>query len=280
MENSTMNEELTITNLENGAAIYEAQNRAEIDTMVATAKAYPRNVKRSTDNAISIATMDIETAKTCGFCVPRGGKTVVGKSVHLAKIIAQTWGNLRVETKVIAVGDKDITSQAICFDLENNVAIKVEVKRSIMSKNGRFNDDMIIVTGNAANSIALRNAILSVVPTAVSNKVYEASKQAITGDLSDETKRVQMRIKLVSEFKDNYNISESELLKILSINSLAAINADKYIQAAAIWQSLKDGDTSRGDLLGSNSSREIKPEVITAKLKSEPITPGTQTTTE
>ncbi len=70
------------------------QDKASIDIQISTAKAFPRNIKRATDNAIAIATLDVDTAKTCTYSVPRGGKAITGPSVHLAKILAQQWGNL------------------------------------------------------------------------------------------------------------------------------------------------------------------------------------------
>ena len=148
-------EEITIHEVNDTSVIY-SQDKAAIDTQIATAKVYPRNVQRAISNSVAIVTLDSETASTCTYSLPRGGKPITGPTVHLAKILAQNWGNLRVEAKVVSIEKTQITSQAVAFDLENNLAIKVEVKRSIVGKNGRFNDDMITVTGNASNAIALQ----------------------------------------------------------------------------------------------------------------------------
>ena len=186
------NEEITIQQVEDIQTIYQ-QDKAVVDVQISTAKAYPRSIKKALENSTIIVTMDEETASSCTYSLPRGGKSVTGPTVHLAKILAQNWGNLRIEAKVVSIENKHITSQAIAFDLENNLAIKVEVKRSIMTKNGRMNDDMITVTGNAANAIALRNAVLSVIPKAIVDKVYNEAKKKITGDVSDKTKLMAKR---------------------------------------------------------------------------------------
>jgi len=191
--------------------IYQ-QDKAQIDIQVATAKQYPRNIKRSVDNAIAIVTMDPQTAATCNYSLPRGGKTISGPSVHLATILSQVWGNLRVESKVVDVSATQITSQAVCFDLENNLAIKVEVKRSIMTRSGRMNEDMQTVTGNAANSIAFRNAVLKVIPKGVVDKVYNAAKDTITGDISDENKLIKRRKEVFDKLRDEYGVAEKEVL--------------------------------------------------------------------
>lgn len=220
------------------------QDKAAIDVQISTAKAFPRNIKRATDNALAIVTMDVETAKTCTYSVPRGGKAITGPSVHLAKILAQVWGNMRVEAKVVGIDQKQVTSEAVCFDLENNLAIKTQVKRSIVGKTGRFSEDMITVTGNAANSIALRNAVLSVVPRAIVDKIYNAAREKITGDVSDETKMIAKRKQVIDGLKDTYNITEAEILKAIGKAAIQHITADDLITLIGIGTAIKDGDTT------------------------------------
>ncbi len=226
-----------------GMEVIYQQDRAAIDIQISTAKAYPRNIKRAIDNSIAIVTMDKETASTCTYAVPRAGKPITGPSVHLAKILAQNWGNLRVETKVIGIDLKHVTSQAVCFDLENNLAIKVEVKRSIMTKTGRMSDDMITVTGNAANAIALRNAVLSVIPKAIVDKVYGEAKSKITGDLSDKTKLLAKRKQVVDGLKDTYSLTEAEIIGAVGKASVDHLTSDDLVVLIGIGTAIKDGDT-------------------------------------
>ncbi len=239
-----MAEEITETAEVVDLSIVYNQDRAQIDIQVSTAKNYPRNIKRSTENALAIVTMDKETAATCTYSVPRGGKAITGPSVHLAKILAQVWGNMRVEAKVVAIDAKQITSEAVCFDLENNLAIKTQVKRSIVGKTGRFNDDMITVTGNAANSIALRNAVLSVIPRSIVDKVYNAVKQTITGDISDKTKMIAKRKQVFDGLKDTYGLTEKEVLSAIGKAAIDHVTADDLVVLIGIGTAIKDGDTT------------------------------------
>lgn len=247
----------TVTQVDDMSVVYN-QDKAAIDVQIATAKAYPRNLKRAIDNSVAIVTMDSETASTCTYSLPRGGKPVTGPTVHLAKILAQQWGNLRVEAKVISIEAKQITSQAIAFDLENNLAIKVEVKRSIMSKTGRFNDDMITVTGNAANAIALRNAILSVIPRAVVDKVYNEALRTITGDLSDETKLIAKRKKVFDGFRETYQLSEQQVLAVIGKAAIEHITQDDLVVLIGIGQAIKDGDTTVEMAFNTKKTTAIK----------------------
>jgi len=240
-----MNENTEVQVMEiSGNEVAYLQDKAQIDVQISTAKAFPRNLKRSVGNAIAIATIDKDTAATCTYSVPRGGKAITGPSVHLAKILAQCWGNMRIEAKVIGVEAKFVTSQSVAFDLENNLAIKVEVKRSIMTKSGRMNDDMIVVTGNAGNSIALRNAILAVIPKGVVNNVYAAAKQVITGDISDENKLIKRRKQVIDGLKDTYTVTEAEILSAIGKASIEHVSADDIVVLIGIGTAIKEGDTT------------------------------------
>lgn len=249
-----MNEELEISQVQvEPISSLEAEERAVIDTQISTAKKYPRSIKRSTDNAIAIATMDKETAESCGYALKRGDKIVRGASVHLAKMVASEWGNLRIQAKVTQITSTQIVSEAVCFDLEKNIAVKVEVRKKITDKyNKRYNEDMITMTGNATNAIALRNSIFAVIPHQVVNKVYLASRDLIAGDLKDEVKLIKKRTDVLAGFRDTYGVDEKEVLSFLGINTINQIKVDEIQLLIDTAQSIKDGDTTVDFVFGRN----------------------------
>lgn len=247
--------------------------RANVDSQVATAKQYPRDIKRAINNSIVMATMDMETAQSMSYALPRGGKPITGPSVHLAKLIVSNWGNIRAEAKVVQITDKQIISRGTCWDLENNVATAFEVRRSIINKYGkRFTDDMITVTGNAANSIAYRNAVFSVIPKAVTDQVYKAAQHMITGDLSTEEKLIARRKKCIDFFKDEYGISEKEVIMLCGKQTINQIKADEISMLLGIAQSLKDGDTTVEDVMKPYRKQEAKSDI--ASLAAEAAKKG------
>lgn len=228
----------------------DAVERANVDSQVATAKRYPRDIRRSIDNSVVMATMNQETAQSCSYALPRGGKPITGPSVHLAKIIVSNWGNMRTEAKVVQITDKQVISRGTCWDLETNVASAFEVRRSIIGKNGqRFSDDMITVTGNAANSIAYRNAVFAVIPKAITDRVYYAAQKFITGDLSDSDKLLKVRTGVLNNFKNNYGITEEEVVKMCGKQTVNQIGADEISMLMGTIQALKDGDTTVYELM-------------------------------
>lgn len=259
MENENNGYEVMQVSHDQSIIQIDAVERANVDSQVATAKQYPRDLARSVNNSIAMATMDYATAQSCGYALPRGGKPITGPSVHLAKLIVSNWGNMRAEAKVVQITDKQVISRGTCWDLENNVATAFEVRRSIVGKNGkRFTDDMITVTGNAANSIAYRNAVFSVIPKAITDKVYQAAQHFITGDLSDEEKLVARRKKCIDFFKDEYGINEKEVVMLCGKQTVNQIKADQIALLLGITQSLKDGDTTVDELMKPYRKEENK----------------------
>jgi hypothetical protein len=160
-----------------------ALNRSEIEMQVATAHRFPRSIKRFLSDAITMATMDEEVAGSCIYALPRGNKTITGPSVRLAEIVASAYGNLHVGSRVLDAGNKEITAQGVAWDIEKNYRVVKEAQRRITDRGGgRYNDDMVIVTGNAAASVAFRNAVFTVIPRAYVDHVMAAARRVAVGD--------------------------------------------------------------------------------------------------
>ena len=242
--------------------------KANVDTQVSTAKQYPRDITRALNNSIVMATIDQQTAQTMGYALPRGGKPITGPSVHLAKLIVSNWGNIRAEAKVVQITESQVVSRGTCWDLENNVATAFEVRRSIKGKNGqRFTDDMITVVGNAANAIAYRNAVFSVIPKAITDKVYQAAQHCITGDLSDDAKLLQRRTQCLKFFNDEYGITEAEVVKLCGKQTVNQIRGEEIALLIGIYQSLKDGDTTVDEIMKPIRKEENKSTIANAAIE-------------
>lgn len=227
------------------AEMLGALNRAEVDMQIATAKQYPRDIQRVLNTIETYATMDTETAEDCFYALRRGsgGDTTVieGLSVRLAEIFAGAWGNLRVQTRIIGNDGKTITAQGICFDLETNLAISVEVKRRITGRNGQtYSEDMQVVTGNAAAAIAFRNCVFKVIPKAVTKKVINNIKEVALGQSIDlETSRQRA----IAHFA-KIGVSEQMLLEHLEVKSVAEIDKEKVFYLRSLSNAIKEGTTS------------------------------------
>lgn len=218
-----------------------AETKAQIDVQIATAKAYPRDLAQVLKNIETYATMDEETAMECFYKLPRAGSFIEGISVRMAEIIANSWGNLRCQSRIVSNDGKVLTAQAVCHDLETNVAIMTEVKRKITDKNGKtFNEDMQVVTGNAACSIAFRNAVLKVVPKAYTHRIMERVKQVSLGNAATLEKRRNGAV----EFFVKAGVLKADLLEFLGKTKVEEMDTDDIATLLGIVQAIKEGDTT------------------------------------
>lgn len=228
------------------AEMLSALNRSEVDIQIATAKQYPRDLQVTLNKIETYATMDKETAEDCFYVLRRkddGGQESVidGLSVRMAEIIAGAWGNLRVATRIIGNDGKMITAQAVCHDLETNLAVSKEVKRRITYRNGRtFSEDMQVVTGNAAASIAFRNAVLAVIPKAVTKKVINRVKQVALGQSIDLE---QSRQNLLAYF-NKIGVTKEQLFFYLGVKSLDQVDKQMVFELRATANAIKEGTTT------------------------------------
>jgi len=251
------NESLEIIDVQS-VTVTEAQSRAEIDIQVSTANKYPRNVDRTVKNVIAIVSQDKELAEKCVYSLPRAGKEIQGASVHLARLIASEYKNIRVDSRIVEIGDTMVTAQSTVMDLQNNYAIRTEVKRRITDKKGqRFADDMIVVTCNAALSIASRNAILQVIPASVVNQIYKAAQKAIVGDMTDEQKLLKRRKEILDGYLNTWNVKEDEILRLLEIETVNQIKDTQMLTLVGLANAIKDGDTTVNEAFGRSVQNGI-----------------------
>ena len=233
------------------AEMLQAINRAEVDTQIATAKQYPRDIYGALNNIKTIATLDNSTAEDCFYALRRQGTLIEGVSVRLAEIIAGAWGNMRVQTRIIGNDGKTITAQGVCHDLETNLAVSVEVKRRITDKSGKtYSEDMQVTTGNAASAIAFRNAVLKVVPKAVTKRVIDEIKQVALGKAIDlETRRQNM----IAYF-GKLGVSQTDILTYCGVKRIEEITSEMVFELSGLKNAIKEGTTTVPETFKQNTA--------------------------
>ncbi|MDF2602329.1 MAG: hypothetical protein K0Q54_5152 [Methylobacterium brachiatum] len=234
-----------------------AMSKAEITAQVETARRYPRSVTRASKNINSLATLDDQAAGECIYALPRGGKPIRGPSIRLAEIVAQQWGNNRVATRVIEVDrrEKVIVAEAVFHDLETNAAVKATVRRRISDRQGRLlNDDMIVVTGNAASSIARRNAILAGVPKGIWRRAYEAAEGVVKGDVKTLAERRAGSIKAFG----TWGVKPEQIFAALGVVGEDEITLEHIPTLIGMFQAIKNGEETVESLFTSRTAQAGK----------------------
>ncbi len=233
--------------MESTTAALDSVTRAEIDMQIATARRYPRQLAKARDNMVAMATLDEETAEACFYSLKRRDatgqmKVIQGESIRMAEIALACYGNVRAGTRLLGETEdgKFVRVLGVCHDLENNVVVAREVARRITTRKGvRFGDDMVGVTIAAASAIAMRNAVLAVVPRAMIRPAYLRAKEVATGkakSLSEQRLRVIERLRKLSPL-----ITAEKILAAVDRRSVDELTPDDVTHLIGLGTAIRDG---------------------------------------
>lgn len=229
-------------------ALAVALSRTEIDASIATARAFPRSLRRAMDTMMTMATYNPMVAEACIYSLPRGGKQIRGPSIRFAEIVRHAWGNSRDGARVTFVDriERNVECEAMFHDLETNISTSASVRRTIELKRGRqtIDLDMIQIAGAAGMSIARRNAILGGIPRFVWEPVMEAVERVIRGD----EKTLGERRDAAVSYWAKTGIPTERLLKAIERDSVEAITLDDLVTMTGWRTALKAGETSLDEI--------------------------------
>jgi hypothetical protein len=219
--------------------------KSEVESQLDAAHKYPRKISTFLNEAQSMIARSVDVASMCFYVLPprRGGdgKTITGPSVRLAEIAASAYGNLHVGARPIDVSETDVTSQGVAWDLQKNFRVTVEKKRRITTKNGgRFGDDMIIVTQNAASSIAFRDATFRVIPRAYIAELDAFARKVAVGNAKTLADR---RSKAFGHFAQ-MGATQDRVLAALGRADLEAVTLEDLEKLIGFATAIKDGQST------------------------------------
>jgi hypothetical protein len=243
-----------ITQIDQGVA--SLITKAEYDVQIATANKYPRSIKNFLDEARQLVTLNEDIAAQCIYSLPRAGKAIEGASARFAEIVASCWGNIRAGARIVDEDSRFITAQGVCHDLQKNVLISYEVRRRVTGNNNKkFGDDMVAVTGNAAASIALRNAILKVVPKAFWQPLHEEAKKVAIGDAKTLSSRREAALDMLQKM----GVKREDVLTYLGVKGVEDITLDHLLLLRGNVTAIKEGDITVDDVFYPKKSSPINP---------------------
>ena len=167
--------------------------------------------------------------------------------------MAHTWGNLAVAARAVEEGEKTVTAEATCWDMERNVGVRIRVERRITNKRGKkYNDDMILVTSNAAVSVAFRNAVFKTIPRVYTDRIYQAAMKASVGDLQT----IAAKRAAAVNFFSTRGVDPETLYAKLRVEGLDDIGVEEIIRLRGFANAIKDGELSIETLFGAASEEE------------------------
>lgn len=248
--------------------------RAEIDQAIATAHRYPRQLDTVIKKIGTLACYNDAAAENCIYSLPRGGKPIIGASIGFANIVASSWGNCTDGARIVHIDrhEKTIVAEGGFHDLETNRKTIVPVQRRIVDRQGRlFSDDMIMVTGMAAASIARRNAILNAVPRALWFPIYEQALQIVRGTVETFGERKAKAIQAFSQF----GVKPEQIYMALGIKGDADLTLEHIAPMRGMYQALRDGSTTVEEMFDPRRMTGTAFEKVENPLGEEVVDPKT-----
>ena len=244
-------------------ATQEAQKSrevAEVQAAIVSAKQCPRD-EVAAMNRILAACSRPSLANLAVYQFTRGGD-VSGPSIHLAKIIANAWGNIDYNWRILNESETHALVQTVAWDLETNVrahrTFTVAFQR-VSRKGGQTvvtplteDRDRYECVANAA-ARRLRAAILDVIPADV---IQAALEQVQATQEAEQKREGDLAARIATMIKKFADIGvDRATLEAFAGRKLEAITPALFARLGQAYKSIAEGVQTADDIFGSTRAR-------------------------
>jgi len=253
-------------------AIEQSRVVAEVQSAFLMAQHRPRDRARALNEALE-SCRTREVAESAFFKFSRGGSSVAGESIHLARELARCWGNIFY---TIAELDRDETRHrsemvAYAIDLETNTQARLTfmVPHSRDTKGGaKALTDMRDIYENNANMGArrLRECIFAVLPPYLIKSAAEQCRATLESG-EDEKPLTQRVAEAVSAF-EKIGVSKERIeAKLGPVSGFTAVDiANLQIS----YKSIRRNEISADEEFPRVEREDAAAEIRAGKKKEEP----------
>ena len=218
--NTDVQSQLAPSRIGQATVVEQSRAIAEVQAAIVVAQQVPRNITAAVSRMRQTCDQTA-VAEKAFFRFPRGGQTVTGSSVHLARELARCWGNMQHGLNELRRDDTASESemQAWAWDVEANTRVSstfiVPHKRDTKQGVKQLVDLRDIYENNANNGARrLREAVFSVLPAWFIEEAEERCRATIARKGGD--KPIEQRIAdAVEMFGKAYGVTESQLAEKL-----------------------------------------------------------------
>lgn len=267
-----MDSALSAVTAEAGVLSAIAREEAELKGQIFMAKSYPRD---ETAAAIKVrkACGNPTFADGCVYSFPRGGSTISGPSVKLAREIARYWPNLKYGLRIVASTADTVHIKGYCFDLEMNTLVEAEdqfaklIQRRVKGADGERTTQWIMPDErdlrelvNRRGAILVRNCILQLTPSWLTDEAIAECRKTMNavarGDL--ETDKPTHIRNILAAFVD-LGVDQQMIERRLG-GPMITINEDKLAELRQMFKSITDGNSTVRDYFGEGGGDDEAPE--------------------
>jgi hypothetical protein len=252
-------------------SVIESMSRAEIDVAIATAKRWPRDLDRALKSTQALACKNEEIAATCTFAVPRGGKTIIGPSIHFARIMMINWGNVNALARVVDANHEDARLQGVCHDLENNLRFGLEIEWPVQAphadKDGNIREtrwkDQMNIAKAAGSAVALRRAVFGCIPFALFRNIWKETQLVAAGKGKSFDDRRKNMFQAFAELK----VSDKEICEFLGRAGKESVSVEDLVAMFGILTAIGDNATTVEEVFGPRGPETQKARIPKSKAQ-------------
>ena len=230
----------------------------------------PRNITSIISAIESEIFADKETALECFYIKPATGiselsqdlknaslgknksqlkaeNIIVGESVRFAEIVAANWAHLQIRVFIKSETNTIVTATCECYDAQNNRFLSIDVPRSIASKGIKYSDSMVQNTRLAAQKIAFRNGLFTIIPKSTFASTIAKIKQVA---MSEDPKP------LAAQFTAN-GVTTDELCNYLQLSHLSELNNWHAVILRGLINQIKNGSETIDSIFRTKFETDI-----------------------
>lgn len=228
----------------------------EIQATVMVAKRFPRNTDKAFGRLMqACARKTMATSATYSF--PRGGSTVSGPSVNLARVAAQCWENVRWGLDILRDDPDSVHIRGWAWDVETNVKVAADDSfRKVVQRKPKGGGKAVDVRPderdlreliNRRGAILVRNCLLQIIPKDLIEDAMGVCKQTIKDGIKDPKGE---RKRLILGFQ-SFGVTVDMLAGYLGT---ADWTTDELVTMTEILNALQDGQAKVSDFFGGSSA--------------------------
>ena len=237
-----------------------SRETAEVQAAVILARKFPRDEQRTYDKLLASCGR-ASFAEEATYSFPRGGSTVSGPSVNIAREAARLWGNVRFGLDIIRDDDDTRGIRAWAWDVESNtkVAYADEFKKLIQRKDKQTGQTRWITPNerdlreltNRRGAICLRNCLLQIIPKDFIEDALEECEKTLRGQTKQD--RPTILKKITASFAD-LGVTGAMLDKYLS-HPLESASDDEIVRLRGISKALTDDYAKKEEYFGNGQAK-------------------------
>jgi len=225
----------------------------EVQATIIVAKRFPRDLNQVWQNVMRFCQRKT-LAKMATYSYPRGGSTISGPSVYLARVIAGCFGNLRFGVDILRDDEDSRLIRGWCWDIETNSKVSFDDdfrKLIFRKKEGWIKPDErdLRELTNRRGAILMRNAIFNLIPRDLVEDAMAQAKQTLKSQIKDpdgekkrlilELDKLGITVQMINDYLGHTNWDKNDIVEVQGIVNM-----------------IKDGAAKRDDYFGAANNNE------------------------